>query len=793
MHKILGFLLCFFITVFDSWGQQNYKEHKIEKGETVYRISRKYGVSVRDIFNLNPGSKDVIYAGRFLKIPVSPNQSGKAVTYTVVRGDTKIGLSRRFGVSVLSLVQQNPHIKKMLQAGHVLNIDPDYKSTKPDLVEGERFVTKGETLWGIAREYNISLDALLLANKDRLDGVLKVGQILRIPDIHKNFNKAGYYLVKKGDTKWGLARKFKTTVAALERENPQIVDLLLAGERIKIGNLNPSKSNTASKVTAVSSETKNVQEAEQNKQDDKNTAAETTPKDVNQTLVETNVQESENESSELEKINNESEDTEKSNKEDTATSNTITSTVSEQDKPLEIQDSIPKTPKESEVQVEKTDIDEKLENEKDKEISKASANVVDYVVEMNETAESLANKANMSISEFLELNPELKNNIQPGMVIKMPKSMATDNSSDKQIDKSKRVGLISGIDKTKKAALYFYLPFSKEDFASKKIENNFEDKSESDGKSTVDFYEGATLAIDKARKMGIDVDFEILNSEMNKPLNTANETNETSILVPFTKEFDLTKINASNRVNVISVLNDSLVGENQSVFNALPSKYLLKAELLNFLKEQDANVLVITNKDKISDSELLDEYLPEAKVLKVDNTGFIQKDRLKEALSKNQRNYVILETELTIVYLGITTTLMENAPFYDLRLALLDESNIPESGRVSHVRFKILKTIYPSLFPAPKDIENNEFSNNYNIRFSKEPSKSARIGFDTTLDVILRMVQENMSLEESISNIESSRAHLNFDYKKINDLNYQNTKTFILQFDTEKNIMLIDR
>ena len=55
--------------------QENYKNHAIQKGESVYMISRKYGVSVNAIFNLNPGSEDVIYAGETLKIPNSNNQN----------------------------------------------------------------------------------------------------------------------------------------------------------------------------------------------------------------------------------------------------------------------------------------------------------------------------------------------------------------------------------------------------------------------------------------------------------------------------------------------------------------------------------------------------------------------------------------------------------------------------------------------------------------------------------------------------------------------------------------------
>ena len=97
--------------------QQDNIVHSIQKGESVYQISRQYGVSVNAIFDLNPGSRDVIYAGRTLLIPNTSNSSTPTTTsqvnsngvsnYEVQRGETKSGLSRRFGVSIAMLDQVN--------------------------------------------------------------------------------------------------------------------------------------------------------------------------------------------------------------------------------------------------------------------------------------------------------------------------------------------------------------------------------------------------------------------------------------------------------------------------------------------------------------------------------------------------------------------------------------------------------------------------------------------------------------------------------------------------------------
>jgi len=245
--------------------QENYTEHDILKGESVYMISKKYGVTVNAIFELNPGSENVIYAGKKLKIPNtnnSTNTSSKTIindsqisNYVVKRGETKSGLSRRFGVSIAMLEQQNPHTVRMLQAGHIINIDKSIKEEERTAKAGEHIVVKGETLWGISRKYGISVAQLETANSDRLSEFLQIGQTLIIPDKNSEITRKGEYLVKRGDTKFELARRFNMTIADLEDKNPHIIDMLMAGHRLNIDNTSTNRTsnnnNSDNTVTEV--------------------------------------------------------------------------------------------------------------------------------------------------------------------------------------------------------------------------------------------------------------------------------------------------------------------------------------------------------------------------------------------------------------------------------------------------------------------------------------------------------------------------------------------------------------
>lgn len=220
------------------YGQNNTIKHVVKKGENVYRLSLKYNVSISDIYKLNPDARDYIKTGETLLIPkntisqnVSENKAKDGV-YTVKRGETKFGLSKKFGVSISELENANPIIKNGLQAGHRLNIPSgQQEETKLSNTAGSHKVLKGETLWGISRQYNMGLEELKNLNNFRSGQILLEGQVLLIAN-NQIVTNNNTYTVQKGDTKYGLSKKFNTSIGELERLNPSIVSMLKAGDVI---------------------------------------------------------------------------------------------------------------------------------------------------------------------------------------------------------------------------------------------------------------------------------------------------------------------------------------------------------------------------------------------------------------------------------------------------------------------------------------------------------------------------------------------------------------------------------
>lgn len=84
------------------------KTHRVKKGETLSNIARNYGTSAKDLMKLNNLRSSKIKANQVLKIPPASGSTSTNVLYHKVRsGDTLWKISRKYGVSVKALEQHN--------------------------------------------------------------------------------------------------------------------------------------------------------------------------------------------------------------------------------------------------------------------------------------------------------------------------------------------------------------------------------------------------------------------------------------------------------------------------------------------------------------------------------------------------------------------------------------------------------------------------------------------------------------------------------------------------------------
>ncbi len=106
-------VLGLFMTPIQVSAQQSTRNHTVVAGETIYAISRQYGVSVDELFRLNPVAKDGIRAGEVIKIPnTKPTQQTVSgpVYHKVEAGETLYSISRKYGISPNAILEANKSI-----------------------------------------------------------------------------------------------------------------------------------------------------------------------------------------------------------------------------------------------------------------------------------------------------------------------------------------------------------------------------------------------------------------------------------------------------------------------------------------------------------------------------------------------------------------------------------------------------------------------------------------------------------------------------------------------------------
>lgn len=99
------------------------------------------------------------------------------------------------------------------------------KLSNNEEVSNKYIVKSGDTLYGIAKIYGVTVDELKKENNLN-SNVLKIGQVLIIP------NKNEIYIVKSGDTLYGIASKYNTTVQKLKDINSLKSNLLTIGQKL---------------------------------------------------------------------------------------------------------------------------------------------------------------------------------------------------------------------------------------------------------------------------------------------------------------------------------------------------------------------------------------------------------------------------------------------------------------------------------------------------------------------------------------------------------------------------------
>ena len=198
IFRLVFIFLFFSVSVFS---QENYIKHTISKGDNLTSIAKKYGVKPKDISNANPDVPKILKLNSVLLIP-SANQS-------------------------------------VIKAKEIV---------APTTTADSHEVLAKQTLWGISKQYKVTVEELKRANPSLETEGLKIGQRINIPTGNNNqiakqtpientvvLEKVEIIReVQPKETKYSISKEFGITVAELEMQNPEIKTKLPIGYKLKI-------------------------------------------------------------------------------------------------------------------------------------------------------------------------------------------------------------------------------------------------------------------------------------------------------------------------------------------------------------------------------------------------------------------------------------------------------------------------------------------------------------------------------------------------------------------------------
>jgi len=263
-------------------------EHIVESGENISIIAQKYYVPIEKICQLNQISEqDYVYPGQRIKIKasqqaadgikpaqdvtskdekseennISSEEDIQPVYYTVKPGDTLWTIAQNYNVSMEGILAVNYLSNKdVLSVGQKLEIPAMGGSNKENgkIKTVEYTVTKGDSLWNIAQKFDIKMHEIISINQ--LDNItqLSVGQKLDIPTsegavasgqetkptvsgTQEEKPKDIIHTVQKGETLWGISRKYQVNIQSITSSNRiSESSRLIVGQKLTIPNVRNS-------------------------------------------------------------------------------------------------------------------------------------------------------------------------------------------------------------------------------------------------------------------------------------------------------------------------------------------------------------------------------------------------------------------------------------------------------------------------------------------------------------------------------------------------------------------------
>ena len=189
----------------------------VKKGDSLYSIAKQFNTTIGALKAINELTGNILQPGKILRLPnfvtfnTDPNE---VIVYKISKGDSLYSIAKQYGVSVNDIINYNQLANTLLSVDQQILIPVNKVieiGKEPHL---NYIVKKGDTLYNIAKRYNITPKELMDYN-NLSSSLLNIGDTILIPQEKQLVN----YFVRTNDTLASIAERFNTTVDQILKLN----------------------------------------------------------------------------------------------------------------------------------------------------------------------------------------------------------------------------------------------------------------------------------------------------------------------------------------------------------------------------------------------------------------------------------------------------------------------------------------------------------------------------------------------------------------------------------------------
>ena len=312
-------------------------------------------------------------------------------------------------------------------------------------------------------------------------------------------------------------------------------------------------------------------------------------------------------------------------------------------------------------------------------------------------------------------------------------------------------------------------------------------------KMTLDFYSGALVAIDSAKQLGVTVDVSVFDSEETKNSSNVakliadnNLEDFSAVIGPFyqTNVEKTAELLSANQVAIISPLSKEMGKSYPNLFQTITSTSVLRSAIFDFMRSKNGNVIAVVDKKKVSVKKYIVDNQKDVRLVSLTEIGALIPESLSSKLQKDRINYVVLETESTVLIKATLKLLLSKLKECAIQLVILEPNETLETDEIEFDNLVQLKLLYPSMTRENSSVGAEIFEKNYKLKNKVTPNAFAIRGFDVTFDALMRLSQAT-TFSESTSIQVTEQVESKFDYFKNESGGFANKGLYILYYDAD--------